>query len=85
MALAACGDPESTANVLSSPNNVYGMGAVSSVRLLGNNISSSAVKTFSAVSDTTQTRTCGVELASSTNANPEQEVEEQAKRFNEYW
>lgn len=85
MALAACGGPESTANVLSSPNDVYGMGAVSSVRLLGNNMSSSAVKTFSAVSATTQMRACGVELASSTIDNSEQEVKEQAKRFNEYF
>ena len=85
MALAACGGPKSTANVLSSPNDVYGMGAVSSVRLLGNNMSSSAVKTFSAVSATTQMRACGVELASSTIDNSEQEVKEQAKRFNEYF
>ena len=85
MALAACGGPESTANVLSSPNDVYGMGAVSSVRLLGNNMSSSAVKTFSAVSATTQMRACGVELDSSTIDNSEQEVKEQAKRFNEYF
>ena len=85
MALAACGDPESAANGLSSPNDVYGMGAVSSVRLLGNNMSSSAVKTFSAVSATTQMRACKVELASSTIDNSEQEVKEQTERFNEYF
>ena len=85
MALAACGDPESKANVLSSPNDVYGMGAVSSVKLLGSNMSASAVKTFSAVRATTQTRACGVELASSTIDNSEQEVKEQTERFNEYF
>ena len=85
VALAACEDPESTANGLSSPNDVYGMGAVSSVRLLGNNMSSSAVKTFSAVSAATQTRACKVELASSTIDNSEQEVKEQTERFNEYF
>ena len=85
VALAACGGPENTANVLSTPNDVYGMGAVSSVRLLGNNMSSSALKTFSAVSDATQMRACEVELASSTIDNSEQEVKEQAKRFNEYF
>ena len=85
MALAACEDPESTANGLSSPNDVYGMGAVSSVRLLGNNMSSSAVKTFSAVSAATQTRACKVELASSTIDTSEQEVKEQTERFNEYF
>ena len=85
VALAACEDPESTANGLSSPNDVYGMGAVSSVRLLGNNMSSSAVKTFSAVSATTQMRDCKVESASSTIDNSEQEVKEQTERFNEYF
>ena len=85
VALAACEDPESTANGLSSPNDVYGMGAVSSVRLLGNNMSSSAVKTFSAVSAATQMRACKVELTSSTIDNSEQEVKEQTERFNEYF
>ena len=85
VALAACEDPESTANGLSSPNDVYGMGAVSSVRLLGNNMSSSAVKTFSAVSAATQTRACKVELTSSTIDTSEQEVKEQTERFNEYF
>ena len=85
MALAACGDYESKANVLSSPNDVYGMGAVSSVKLLGSNMSASAVKTFSVVRATTQTRACGVELASSTIDNSEQEVKEQTERFNEYF
>ncbi|MDY2880112.1 MAG: hypothetical protein SOT34_04160 [Candidatus Borkfalkiaceae bacterium] len=85
MALTACGDPESQTNVLSSPNDVYGMGAVSSVKLLGSNMSASAVKTFSVVRATTQTRACGVELASSTIDNSEQEVKEQTERFNEYF
>ena len=85
VALAACEDPESTANGLSSPNDVYGMGAVSSVRLLGNNMSSSAVKTFSAVSAATQMRACKVESASSTIDTSEQEVKEQTERFNEYF
>ena len=85
VALAACEDPESTANGISSPNDVYGMGAVSSVRLLGNNMSSSAVKTFSAVSAATQMRACKVESASSTIDNSEQEVKEQTERFNEYF
>ena len=84
-ALAACGNSESNANVLSSPNDVYGMGAVSSVKLLGSNMSASAVKTFSVVRATTQTRACGVELASSTIDNSEQEVKEQTERFNEYF
>lgn len=85
MTLAACGSPESKANVLSSPNDVYGMGAVSSVRLLGSNMAPSAVKTLSAVSATTQRRACGVRLAPSTVGNSEQEVKEQTERFNEYF
>ena len=85
MTLAACGDPASKANVLSSPNDVYGMGAVSSIRLLGSNMASSAVKTFSAVNATTQRRACGVKLAPSTVDKSEQEVKEQTERFNEYF
>ena len=85
MTLAACGGLESTANVLSSPNDVYGMGAVSSVRLLGSNMSSSAVKTFSAVSASTEMGNSEGESDSSTIDNSEQEVKEQANRFNEYF
>lgn len=85
MTLAACGDPASRANVLSSPNDVYGMGAVSSIRLLGSNMPLVAVKTFSAVSATTQRRACGVKLAPSTVDDSEQEVKEQTERFNEYF
>lgn len=85
MALAACGDPESKANVLSSPNDVYGMGAVSSVKLLGSNMSASAVKTFSAVRATAQTRSSDVVLLSSVADNSEQEIKEQTKKFNEYF
>ena len=85
MTLAACGGLESTANVLSSPNDVYGMGAVSSVRLLGSNISSSAVKTFSAVSASAEVGDSEGESDSSTIDNSEQEVKEQANRFNEYF
>ena len=85
MALAACGDPESKANVLSSPNDVYGMGAVSSVKLLGSNMSASAVKTFSAVRATAQTRSSDVVLSPSVADNSEQEIKEQTKKFNEYF
>ena len=87
MALAACGNPNKGKTIaLSSPNDVYGMGAVSSVRLLGNDISANAVKTLSAIQTATQTRTSGVMLsASSAVDNSEQEVKQQAKRFNEYF
>ena len=86
MALAACGNPDKgKTNALSSPNDVYGMGAVSSVRLLGSNMSASAVKTFSAVRATAQTRSSGVVLSSSVADNSEQEIKEQTEKFNEYF
>ncbi len=86
MLLAACGSPhKGKTNALSSPNDVYGMGAVSSVRLLGSSISVGAVKTFSAVSATAQTRASGVLLTSSVGDNSKQEVKEQTERFNEYF
>ena len=86
MALAACGNPDKgKTNALSSPNDVYGMGAVSSVRLLGSNMSASAVKTFSAVRATAQSRSSGVVLSSSVADNSEQEIKEQTEKFNEYF
>ena len=81
MLLAACGSPhKGKTNALSSPNDVYGMGAVSSVRLLGSNISVGAVKTFSAVSATAQTHNSGVLLTSSVGDNSKQAVKEQTGR-----
>ncbi|MDE6001390.1 MAG: hypothetical protein K2G96_03610, partial [Clostridia bacterium] len=72
MALTACGNPDkSNTNALSSPNDVYGMGAVSSVRLLGSTMPASAVKALSAVNATTDTS--------------EDDVKRQAARFNEYF
>ena len=77
VALSACGNADGgKKSALSSPNDVYGMGAVSSVRLLGSNIPAGAVKTFSAVSAAAQTTASG---------NSEREVKEQAERFNEYF
>ncbi len=67
-----------------SVEDVYGMGAVSSVRLLGSTMSANAVRTFSAVSAATQARASGVMSASSAD-NSEQEVKEQSERFNEYF
>ncbi len=84
MMLVACGNYGIETNALSSPNDVYGMGAVSSVRLLGSTMSANAVRTFSAVSAATQARASGVMSASSAD-NSEQEVKEQSERFNEYF
>ncbi len=68
-----------------STEEVYGMGAVSSVRLLGSSTSASAIKSFSAVNAATKTHTCGVAFASDNADTSENEVKEQAERFNEYF
>lgn len=85
MALAACGNPESKTEVLSSPNDVYGMGAVSSVKLLGKNMSASAVKTLSALSATVQTQESDVSSTPFNADNSEEQAKEQTERFNEYF
>ena len=85
MAFAACGNPEVKTNALSSPNDVYGMGAVSSVKLLGSTMSANAVKTLSAVRATTKTYASDVATQSSTPDDSEQEVKEQTEKFNEYF
>ena len=85
MAFAACGNPEVNTNALSSPNDVYGMGAVSSVKLLGSTMSANAVKTLSAVRATTKTYASDVTTQSSTPDDSEQEVKKQTEKFNEYF
>ena len=85
MAFAACGNPEVKTNALSSPNDVYGMGAVSSVKLLGSTMSANAVKTLSAVRTTTKTYASDVTTQSSTPDDSEQEVKKQTEKFNEYF
>ena len=60
-----------------SVEDIYGMGAVSSVRLLGSNMPAGAVQSFSAVART-----------ASNNAvvdDSEDDAKRQAKRFNEYF
>ena len=85
MAFAACGNPEAKTNALSSPNDVYGMGAVSSVKLLGSTMSANAVKTLSAVRATTKPYASDVTTQSSTPDDSEQEVKKQTEKFNEYF
>ena len=63
-----------------SAEDAYGMGAVSSVRLLGNNMSSSAVKSFSKVNAVSYTTSNYAAIDKS-----EDDVKRQAKRFNEYF
>ena len=117
MAFAGCGNSDDGTSALSSPNDVYGMGAVSSVKLLGSSMPVSAVQTFSAVraatlnsdgatdvenstaqeSDGTtdvedstaqesDSATDGeVESGDSTADTSEEEVKQEAERFNEYF
>ena len=60
-----------------SAEDVYGMGAVSSVRLLGSNLPTGAVQSFSAVAYTTSNY--------SVANKSENDAKRQAKRFNEYF
>ena len=82
LSLAACGnyESESKTTALSSPNDVYGMGAVSSVRLLGSAMPAEAIKAFSTVN----TIVYAAENNTLTTASDD-EVKGQAKRFNEYF
>lgn len=76
MALAACGNPDKgKTNALSSPNDVYGIGAVSGVRLLKSNMPANAVKSFSAVNA----------IAYTTTEKSADEAKRQAEKFNEYF
>ena len=63
-----------------SVEDVYGMGAVSSVRLLGNNMPLDAVKTFSAINATSYTTSNYAAIDKS-----EDDAKRQAKKFNEYF
>ena len=67
-----------------SHEDVYGMGAVSSVKLLGSNLSANAVKSLAAVNAATRTDTYGVKLASLTD-DSESSVKAQMEKFNEYF
>lgn len=85
MALSACGNTgKGSTNAFSSPEDVYGMGAVSSVKLLGSTLSANAVKSFSAVNAATRTDTYGVRLTSVTDSS-ENAVKAQTEKFNEYF
>ncbi len=74
-ALSACGNHGNDRGALSSPNDVYGMGAVSTARLLGNNVSARAVKSLSEV--------CA--KSADVAAGTDDGVKEQAEKFNEYF
>ena len=77
MALGACGKNENKAGALASAQDVYGMGAVSTVRLLGSGMPSAAVQTFAALNTTADVKT--------NDTDTESEVKAQAQKFNEYF
>jgi len=70
---AGCGKNTNTA--LSKPDDVYGLGAVSTVKLLGGTASAQAVRRLSAVKS----------VAAGPAAGAETEAKAQAKKFNEYF
>ena len=63
-----------------SAEDVYGMGAVSSVRLLGSNMPLAAIKSFSAINSISYTTSNYAAIDKS-----EDDAKRQAKRFNEYF
>ena len=63
-----------------SAEDVYGMGAVSSVRLLGSNMPLAAIKSFSTVNSISYTTSNYAAINKS-----EDDAKRQAKRFNEYF
>lgn len=77
MALGACGTNKNKAGALASAQDVYGMGAVSTVRLLGSGMPSAAVQTFAALNTTADVKT--------NDTDTESEVKAQAQKFNEYF
>lgn len=76
LALTACGDGASNTSALSA-NDAYGIGAVSTARLLGSSTPSAAVRTFSALNAAT--------AAPTAEGSAESEVISQAEKFNEYF
>ncbi len=77
--LCACniGNDDQNGAILSKPNDVYGMGAVSTVKLLGGNTSAQALRKLSVarrVADNNEITTV-----------PEDEVKSQAEKFDEYF
>ncbi|MDE6059050.1 MAG: hypothetical protein K2G44_03315 [Clostridia bacterium] len=71
----ACTGCGNNSAALSSAQDVYGMGAVSTVKLLGSEIAGGAVKSLSAV----------VSTAAETGGAGEDTVKAQADKFNEYF
>ncbi len=76
LALTACGDDSAVTGSMSA-NDIYGMGAVSTARLLGSGVNPSALGAFSALNAAAD------ESGSSTGA--EAEVKSQTDKFNGYF
>lgn len=75
-AIYACNSGKGEGSSLKDSNNVYGMGAVSTVRLLGSATSVKALSSFTKIST----------LSDTTNpSGGEEEVKQQAEKFNEYF
>lgn len=72
-AFTACGSGSGSANNALDTNDAVGLGAVSTVRLMGERLSAQAIGAFAAA---------GVETADGTDA---EEMKSQAEKFNEYF
>jgi len=79
--LCACNPNSAAVKPLSSASDVYGLGAVSTVKLLGENISAAAVKSFSELGAAAAENTAPTETPSAT----QDPVKVQAEKFNEYF
>ncbi len=79
--LCACNPSPAAVKPLSSASDVYGLGAVSTVKLLGENISAAAVKSFSDLGAAAAENTAPTETPSET----QDPVKVQAEKFNEYF
>ncbi len=79
--LCACNPSPAAVKPLSSASDVYGLGAVSTVKLLGENISAAAVKSFSDLGAAAAENTAPTETPSQT----QDPVKVQAEKFNEYF
>ncbi len=73
--LCACNIGVKNGSALSTPNDVYGMGAVSTVKLLGGNMSARALQKLSAASVSARNAAAGADA----------DVKAQAEKFNEYF
>lgn len=87
MALCACGGTESGSGGLQSAEEFYGLGAVTTVRLLGSEVSGQAIQSLASVAAAAETvpETPAQGTEEQTPVQPADPAKEQAEAFNEYF